>query len=112
MNQQKRLTRTRLFEILDLYEPGVTLEMVDAYDTGTYFSFRGCAIGVVAPDARAGGRIIRQTGFCSEALVYTKDEKHSRGGRSHGDALFKARCDQRHTTLARWLQEHTASKRS
>lgn len=103
------LSKQRLHQLLDRYEPGITMEMVGGVDTGVYFSFKGKAKRRVDPDNRiAGGRIHRSDGFCSEAITPTRSERISRGGPVHGQELFFARVDERQKKFERWMRDYAS----
>jgi len=109
MAAQKPLTRSRLHEILAHYGPGVSMETKGGYDAGVYFSFTGRLLEPVADGGRiVGGRLAGRYGFCSEAIVATREETRSRGGRGYGIDLFFARCEAREATLRRWLADYEA----
>lgn len=108
-SRQKPLTKSRLFEILGRYAPGVVMEAKGGYDTGVWFSFKGVLLEPLPHGGRiVGGRIAGRHGFCSEALVATDAELRSRGGAAYGIGLFMARCATREARLARWLGEYGA----
>ncbi|MCS4088669.1 hypothetical protein [Rhizobium sp. BK176] len=104
------LSKQRLHELLARYEAGVTIEMVGGIDTGVYFSFKGKAKRKIDPGERCGGRIFRQHGFCSEAIMPTRSEMIGRGGVAHGQELFFARCAERQKKFERWMRDY-ASRR-
>lgn len=109
MAAQKPLTRSRLHEILAHYGPGVSMEAKGGYDTGVYFSFTGRLVEPTADGGRiVGGRLAGRHGFCSEAIVATREETRSRGGRAYGIGRFFARCQTREATLRRWLADYEA----
>jgi len=108
-SSERPLSKSRLHEILACFEPGVTIQMRGGYDTGVYFLFKGKALRRIPHDKRIiGGRIVREDGFCSEALLMTHEEKFSRGGSKVGIEMFMARCEERRIKFERWLTEFNA----
>ena len=105
MSRERPLSRSRLHEILDRFEPGVRMEMVGGYDTGVYFAFKGRRIRRPGDERIVGGRLVDDHGFCSEALIMTHAEQFSRGGTARGIGLFFARCAEREARFARWLAD-------
>lgn len=82
------------------------MEMVGGYDTGVYFAFKGKALRVFAADERiVGGRIVKESGFCSEGMMMSHDEQFAAGGPQVGIDRFFSRCETRKAQLSRWLAE-------
>ncbi|MCV9964368.1 hypothetical protein OIU34_20995 [Pararhizobium sp. BT-229] len=104
------LSKQRLHQLLARYEDGVTMEMVGGIDTGVYFSFKGKASAAINPAERVGGRILRPSGFCSEAIMPTREELFGRGGSAYGQELFFARCDARQKKFERWMRDFYQQK--
>jgi hypothetical protein len=89
----------------------MVMEMIGGIDTGVYFSFKGTALRPIGPHEHVGGRKARKYGFCSEAIMPTREEKFNRGGHEVGYSRFFARCEERRTKFEQWMQEYYKMKK-
>lgn len=109
MTAEKPLSRERLHQILSLYHPGVTVEVVGGYDTGVYFRFKGRIIIPIQAGEQVGGRLVREFGFTSEAMEMSRDERFGRAGLTAGITRFEARYQARLDKYQQWLLEYCIS---
>lgn len=105
MSKLLKLTKPRLYELLDLYHPKVEISRHGGYDTGIYFSFSGNR----KPEYNdipyiVGGRRQRKYGFESELMKVN--------GLKTDDGITRLyeRVEVRQAQLIEWINEYYTRK--
>lgn len=98
------LSKTRLHELLQLYDGRMVLKEEGGYDWGVYFHFKG-RMRVECQGSRSivAGRVAGNLGFCSESICITRGELLCRDSKAGLDSFWR-RVAARRATLEGWLE--------